>query len=110
MLDFIADFLYTTVMKAWIRTIKSGKAFADTIAEISDFSAAALVESLRDALLPIDLPAPVVIEEKARHLVKFNVVRFKPDDFVENVNFDVMIIELLHDKKPPHKRTHLDEV
>ena len=97
-------------MRAWIRTIKSGKTVLDTVTEITEFTSLALTESLRDALLPLDLPTPVIIEAKAKHLQKFNTVRFKSDDFVESVDFDSMMIELLLEKKPPHKRTPLDEV
>ena len=96
-------------MKAWIRTIKEGKTIADTVAEITSFSAMALTESLRENLLPLDIPTPVIIEQKARHLETFNTVRFKRDDFVESVDFDAMVIELLREKKPPHKKTPLDE-
>ncbi len=96
-------------MKAWIRTIKENKTVADTIAEITNFSAKELTESLRENLLPLDIPTPVIIEDKAKHLEKFNIVRFKRDDFVESVDFDSMVIELLREKKPPHKKTPLDE-
>ena len=97
-------------MKTWIRTIKDGKTLKDTVTDITDFSVNALTDKLRDVLLPMDIPTPVIIEAKAKHLVSFNVVRFKRDDFIESVDFDVMIIELLREKKPPHKRNPLDEV
>ena len=96
-------------MKTWIKAIKEGRTTKDTVVDIDDFSVGALTEKLRDALLPLDLPTPVIIENKANHLVKFNTVRFKPDDFVESVDFDCLVLEIIRDKKPIHKRNPLDE-
>ena len=96
-------------MKTWIRIVKDDKTIKDTVTDVTDFSATALMDKLRDTLLPLDIPTPVVIEAKAKHLATFNVVRFKRDDFVESVDFDFMCIELLREKKSPHKRNPLDE-
>jgi hypothetical protein len=54
---------------------------------------------LRENLDAMDLPTPMVLPIHAKKLKSFNVVRFRPDDFVEYVDFSVMIIELIPDEK-----------
>lgn len=86
-------------MKAWIKVIKNEKTVQSVTFELTDLSAHALVQKMRDALLPLDLPTPLVIKAKALHLNTFNTVRFTPDDFVEPVDFDLMSVELIRAKK-----------
>ncbi len=97
-------------MKIWIHTTRGDKTIISVTAEINgNLTADTLLASLRDTLLPIDVPSPNVLAAHATHLDKFNIARFKPADFVEYVDFDCMTVELLREKRP-HKRNPLDEV
>ncbi|MBP5372708.1 MAG: hypothetical protein J6Y44_00795 [Clostridia bacterium] len=45
----------------------------------------------------LDAPSPVVIKTHIFNFAKFNFVKFLKDDFVESVNFDYMLVELIKD-------------
>ena len=86
-------------MKIWIRTTNGDKTGASVNAEITEITPKLLTETLREVLLPLDIPTPIVLNGHANHLKSFNIVRFKPSDFVESVDFSAMIIEVHKEKK-----------
>lgn len=87
-------------MKLWIKTQSGEKITADAVITVSgQLTANTLSQVLRENLDKMDIPTPMVLPVHAKKLKSFNVVRFRPDDFVEYVDFDVMIIELIRDKQ-----------
>ena len=88
------------LMKLWIKTQSGEKITADAVITVSgQLTANTLSQVLRENLDKMDIPTPMVLPVHAKKLKSFNVVRFRPDDFVEYVDFDVMIIELIRDKQ-----------
>ena len=41
----------------------------------------------------LDIPTPVLIKTHLFNYAKYNVVRFKKDDFVESIDFDKLVLE-----------------
>ena len=101
-------------MKLWIRTTKGDKTTNSVTTELdkATITAEAVTELLRDALSPLDIPTPSVLHTHVVHLARFNIARFRPYDFVEHVDFDALVVEIMRgeDEKRPHKRIPLDEV
>ena len=76
------------------------KITADGIMEINgEVTVDTLSAFLHDRLLNFDLPTPVILPQHIQKLKSFNVVRFKRDDFVESIDFDIMILEVLKEEK-----------
>ena len=87
-------------MKLWIKIQSGEKITADAVITLNGhLSSNTLTDVLRENLDTMDLPTPMVLPIHAKKLKSFNVVHFRPDDFVEYVDFSVMIIELIPDEK-----------
>ncbi len=50
-------------------------------------------EVLREICHELDLSTPVTLTSHFRHLAKFNIVEYKPRDFIEPVEFTKFTIE-----------------
>lgn len=101
-------------MKLWIKTFSGDKLVtSDVSAEFSDgtMTCERLAFLMRETLSEKDIPTPNVITSNAVQLARFNVTRFRPEDFVERVDFDMMYVEVLRSdaEKRPHRRSPLDE-
>ena len=48
---------------------------------------------VREICENLDCPTPVIIKTHLFNYAKYNNVKFKKDDFVEEVNFDRLILE-----------------
>ncbi len=48
---------------------------------------------LEDICLKLDIPTPVYLTKHIRHYINFNNTFFRPEDFVESVDFDKLILE-----------------
>lgn len=48
---------------------------------------------LKDICETLDIPTPVLIKTHLFNYAKYNVVRFKKDDFVESIDFDKLVLE-----------------
>ena len=44
-------------------------------------------------------PTPIVLKAHIFDFAKFNYIKFLPSDFVETVNFDQFVVELVKDEK-----------
>ena len=87
-------------MKLWIKIQSGEKITSDAVITLNGhLSSNTLTDVLRENLDAMDLPTPMVLPIHTKKLKSFNVVRFRPDDFVEYVDFSVMIIELIRDKQ-----------
>ncbi len=82
------------MVKIWIKLIKDDKIIKDTVVEKNEqFDYASFADYLTEGLFPLDEPTPVVIKNHIFDFAKFHVVRFRPSDFVESVEFDYMWVE-----------------
>ncbi|MBQ7408353.1 MAG: hypothetical protein IJW13_03680 [Clostridia bacterium] len=82
------------MVKLWARTIKDNATLLkydfvrDEVMEWSDF-----FDYVRDICHEMDLPTPVILKTHLFNFAKFNYVRFLKSDFVEQVDFDFLLIE-----------------
>ena len=80
--------------KLWARTVKDNKTILkydfvkEETMEWADF-----FEYVREICHEMDLPTPVILKTHLFNFAKFNYVRFLPSDFIEQVNFDYLIVE-----------------
>lgn len=81
-------------MKIWARLIVNGKNVKDTLYENKlPLTFANYEIMLRDIADLLDIPCPISMKLHFNHLKKFNVHRYKEDDFVESLNYDWLEIE-----------------
>ena len=84
------------MVKLWIKLIKDDKIIKDVVVEKEEtFEWVNFADYLTEGLYLLDEPTPVVIKHHIIDFAKFHVVRFRPSDFVESVNFDYMWVENL---------------
>lgn len=81
-------------MKLWIKLIKNEKITKSILYDVKVFDVKKLLDYLTDICYTLDIPRPIVIEKHYRDFLKFNHTFFKKDDFVENVDFDKLWIEI----------------
>ncbi len=82
------------MIRIWAKTIKNNKIIKQTVYEREGTTDYALffnyVAEICDIL---DCPTPVIIKTHLFNYAKYNNVKFKPDDFVEAVDFDKLVLE-----------------
>ena len=84
------------MVKLWIKTLKGDKILKSTVVEkdgkflYSDFQ-----EYVSEGCFALDEATPVVLRHHILGFAKYNVVFFKPSDFIESVDFDKMSVENL---------------
>lgn len=87
-------------MKIWAKKLAADKILCDTIYE----DAKALTplnfrEALREIAYILDIALPVILPSHFKHFLKFNRVKFLPRDFIEDVDFTEIVLELVKEKK-----------
>lgn len=87
-------------MKIWGKLIKGDRIMRDVLYE------SALVVSpqnfkrdLQEVCYRLDTSTPVVLPTHYKHFTRFNRIKFLPRDFVEEVDFTSLVLELVIDKK-----------
>lgn len=82
------------MIKMWIKTFSEGKIVKQavyTAEEKMDYARFHL--HVYEACRAVDEPSPVIVKTHIFNYAKYNYVKFLPDDFVESVDFDKMIVE-----------------
>lgn len=93
-------------MRVWGKVLINHKIRQDVIGEYpSSWTADAdkWEEIVHDLCQQLDLSRPVLLEKHYRDLQQFSRVVFKPDDFMESVEFDRFEVEMIQDKKKRSK-------
>ena len=85
-------------MKLWIKTIKGEKITKSVMHDVGVFDVSKLLDYLTEICFSLDIPRPIVIEKHYRDFKEFNHTIFKPSDFVEDVSFDKLWIEIATSK------------
>ena len=89
-------------MKIWAKLMVREKILRDIIYEDdSEVKLKAFVKALQEIAYRLDIATPVVIPTHFRHFEKFNRVKFLPRDFVEEVDYDCLILERVVERKKP---------
>ena len=82
------------MIRIWAKVIKKDKIVKQYMlekAESMDYSQ--FFDYVREICENLDIPTPVIIKTHLFNYAKYNVVRFKKDDFVESINFDKLVLE-----------------
>ncbi len=82
------------MIRIWAKVIKDDKIVKQFMLEkftVMDYSQ--FYEHLTEICSALDIPTPVLIKTHLFNYAKYNVVRFKKDDFVENIEFDKLVLE-----------------
>ena len=81
-------------MKIWARLIKNDKIVKDMIYQSALKMSAQNYELwLRDICHQLDIPNPVLIPQHYKNFVNFHNTRFKDDDFIESLDYDMFVVE-----------------
>lgn len=82
--------------------MKGDKILRDVIYEDAvQLNAAGFQKLMQEVSYKLDIATPVILINHLKHLERFNRVKFLSRDFIEDVDFDVLIVErVLDDKKP----------
>ncbi len=82
------------MVRIWAKVMKKDKIIKQCVFEkegITDYSL--FFDYLRDICEKLDIATPVLIKTHLFNYAKYNVVRFKQDDFVEPIDFDKLVLE-----------------
>ena len=84
-------------MKIWARVRKNNKTTEQDVVEIPQKDASE-VENWHEALCELcsklNLSRPVILDKHVNELLRFSHTVFRPDDFMEQVTFDRLEVEL----------------
>ena len=81
-------------MKIWAKLMKGDKILRDVVYEDGYvLRPEKFIAALQEISCELDVATPVSLPSHFRHLEKFNRVKYLPRDFVEEVDFDAMILE-----------------
>jgi len=80
--------------RIWAKTILHDKITRSfVLSEVDKFSTAYFFDYLAKICHELDIPTPVILKTHANHFEQFNIVRFKTNDFVESIDFEVLVLE-----------------
>lgn len=82
------------MIRIWAKVMiddKIIKQFVFEKTETMDYSM--FYDYVREICETLDIPTPVIIKTHLFNYAKYNVLRFKKDDFVESINFDKLVLE-----------------
>ena len=87
------------MIRLWGKLYKDHKIIKDvtlnTRADTMDYSL--FFDYVSEISHALDAPTPVVIKTDIFNFAKFNFVKFVRGDYVENINFDYFLVELIKD-------------
>ncbi|MBQ9832230.1 MAG: hypothetical protein IJO48_00710 [Clostridia bacterium] len=89
-------------MKVWATLKKDNKISRETTIDMGYLLKSQGLDyklMLHEVCSELDLSQPVVLKKHLNEIAGFSRVTFKPDDFMEPVDFDKLDIELFYDKK-----------
>ena len=82
------------MIRIWAKAVRDGKILKQVVYEnFSSLDYAKFHEYVREICEELDCPTPVIIKAHLFSYAKYNNVKFKKDDFVEEVDFDRLILE-----------------
>lgn len=81
-------------MKVWGKLIKNEKTVLQGVIEAENLNTfSGITKAFMDLAEELKIPTPVITRTSAQFFFDFNSVRFKHDDFVEQIDFDYLFIE-----------------
>lgn len=81
-------------MNIWAKLITNGKNVKDIVyKDKAPLAYANYEQMLRNIAELLDIPCPLCMQKHFADLKKFNIHRFKPDDFIESLDYDWLELE-----------------
>jgi len=95
--------------RLWVRLMKRHRVERDALIECEHDEAE---EALRDLLPSLDLSQPMWLPRHHQDWEEYSLTRFRPEHFVESVDFDYMEVSFIfpEDEKKSRKRHLLEDV
>ena len=82
------------MFRIWAKVLKEGHIQKQYVYESSKkFAYSEFFSYLTDICGELDVPTPVLIKTHIINYAKFNHVVFRPDDFIEEIPFDKLLLE-----------------
>ncbi|MCL2255944.1 MAG: hypothetical protein FWC11_03695 [Firmicutes bacterium] len=82
------------MIKLWAKTISGEKITRDQIYKREEkYSSSKFDEYLNEICYEFDIPSPLILKTHVNHFDNFNIVRFRKSDFIEEVDYDYLVIE-----------------
>ena len=80
--------------RIWAKTMVGDKITRDHMYELGEaFDEDKLFEYLCEITRAMDIPTPVILKSHVYNFVHFNIAKFLPSEFIEDVDFDFFTIE-----------------
>ena len=93
------------IMKIWLKFMAEDKMLKDIVYDTgATFDCNKLSDYLYEACQQLDEPTPVVVRKHISHFMNFNTTHFLPEDFVEDVNFFRLVVEVIPDDDKKKKK------
>ena len=89
-------------MKIWVLTRRKQKILQDMTTEFNVpplWTESAIEEMLTPVCQVLDISRPVIMQKHCEEMERIGRVVFRPADFMDNVAFDRMEVELIDEKK-----------
>ena len=95
--------------RLWVRLMKRHRVERDALIECEHENAE---EALRELLPSLDLSQPMWLPRHRQDWEEYSLTRFRPEHFVESVDFDYMEVSFIFpdDEKKARKRHLLEDV
>ena len=82
------------MVRIWAKVIKNNKIIGQTVFErFEEIDYSQFFDYVHEICEKLELPTPVIIKTHIFNYAKYNFVRFIKDDFVEEINFDKLVLE-----------------
>ena len=82
------------MFKIWAKVLKEDHIVSQTVYRGEEkFSYSQFFRYLTDICTELDLPTPVLLKTHLFNYAKFNHVNFLPRDFMEETDFDKLVLE-----------------
>ena len=82
------------MVRIWAKVMVKDKIIKQTVFErFENMDYSLFFDYVREICETLDIPTPVIIKTHLFNYAKYNVLRFKKEDFVESINFDKLVLE-----------------
>lgn len=88
------------MFRMWAKLVKDTRILKDTVICINDYSlsrTAKVFLALDDICLQLDLGKPIWLEATIHEFQKLSKVRFSQDNFIEQIDFDFLEIQVIEE-------------
>ena len=82
------------MVKIWAKVLKKDKIISQFVFEKDgEIDYSEFFSYVREICEKLDVPTPIIIKTHLFNYAKYNVLRFSSDDFLEQINFDRLVLE-----------------